>query len=48
MEGILTKILLVVASIFLFMVVIVNVMEPTIQSKASDVQKSIQSTSLGK
>ena len=46
MEGILTKILLVVAAIFLFVVVIVNVMQPTIQSKATDVQTSIKNTKL--
>lgn len=47
MEGILTKILLIVASIFLFVVVIAGVMYPTIQDKGNEVKTSITSTSLG-
>ncbi|MBL5768429.1 hypothetical protein [Heyndrickxia sporothermodurans] len=41
-----TKILLIVASIFLFVVVIVGVIQPSIEGKGNDVKTSIDGTKL--
>ncbi|WP_202760534.1 hypothetical protein [Heyndrickxia sporothermodurans] len=46
MEGIMTKILLIVASIFLFVVVIVGVIQPSISDKGNSVKTSIDGTKL--
>lgn len=48
MEGIMTKILLIVASIFIFVVVIVGVVQPAVQDKGDDVKTSIDGTKLSK
>lgn len=46
MEGITTKILLIVAMIFVFVGVIVGVVQPAIKSKGDSVKTSIEATKL--
>lgn len=47
MEGIMTKVLLIVASIFIFVVVVVGLLQPAIESKGESVKTSITNTKLG-
>lgn len=48
MEGITTKILLLVAALFLFVVVVVGVLQPTIASKGDEVKTTITGTKMSK
>nr|WP_173026424.1 hypothetical protein [Aeromonas sp. Ne-1] len=48
MEGITTKVLLLVAALFLFVVVIVGALQPTISNKGDEVKTTITGTKMSK